>query len=111
MSTDKVVERCKPLDDQSGNLSGYIVFCPGCECGHLFHTVPWKGNAAGTPGPVWTFNGNTERPTFSPSMLVNKSTPERRCHSYVRDGQIQFLNDCYHALKGTTVELPDIGVW
>ena len=109
MSPDKVVERCKALSGPGGKLRGYIVFCPGCECGHLFHTEPWGRD--GHPGPVWTFDGNTERPTFGPSMLVNPSTPERRCHSYVRDGKIQFLNDCYHDLKGTTVELPDIGVW
>jgi hypothetical protein len=29
------------------------------------------------------------------------------CHSFVRDGQIQFLGDCTHALKGQTVERPE----
>lgn len=29
------------------------------------------------------------------------------CHSFVTDGKIQFLNDCFHSLKGQTVDLPD----
>jgi hypothetical protein len=33
--------------------------------------------------------------------------PERQCHSFVTDGKIQFLPDCYHSLKGQTVELPE----
>ncbi len=32
------------------------------------------------------------------------------CHSFVRDGFIQFLGDCTHALANQTVELPDIPV-
>ena len=30
------------------------------------------------------------------------------CHSHVREGRIQFLSDCTHALVGQTVDLPDI---
>lgn len=70
------------------------IFCPGCGCAHAFDER-------------WTFNGDLEKPTFGPSMLVNKSIPERRCHSFVTDGKIQFLDDCFHELKGQTVELPD----
>lgn len=73
-----------------------MIFCPGCNCGHIFDSR-------------WTFNGNLERPTFSPSMLVRypMKNVERICHSFVRDGQIQFLDDCDHKLKGQTVDLPD----
>jgi hypothetical protein len=53
-----------------------------------------------------------EKPTFSPSMLVNANTPKHlkltRCHSFVRDGKIQFLSDCDHNLKGQTIDLEDI---
>lgn len=62
-------------------------------------------------GPVWEFNGDVLKPTFTPSMLVNKSLPKKRCHSSVKAGQIQFLSDCFHKLKNTTVALPDISVW
>lgn len=29
------------------------------------------------------------------------------CHSFITDGQIQFLNDCTHPLAGQTVPLPN----
>lgn len=29
------------------------------------------------------------------------------CHSFVTDGNIQFLDDCTHELKGKTVPLED----
>lgn len=79
-------------------------WCPGCDEMHGIQT----GNG---PGPRWTWNGNAERPTFAPSVLVTwfegEARTPMRCHSFVRDGQIQFLNDCTHALKGQTVPLPD----
>ena len=42
------------------------------------------------------------------TLRVNKDNPKSRCHSFVKDGRIQFLLDCYHRLKGQTIELPDI---
>jgi hypothetical protein len=73
--------------------------CPGCGYGH---------NVAVTgPEPVWQWNGSIDAPTLSPSILVFKDNPEMRCHSFVKDGNIQFLSDCAHDLKGKTVELPD----
>jgi hypothetical protein len=69
--------------------------CPGCECAHPFDLKRW------------TWNGSMEAPTFMPSLLCNKDYPESRCHSFVKDGWIQFLGDCYHELKGLTVEIPD----
>ena len=106
-----MIEKAKPLTNQNDDLQGYVIFCPGCQQGHLFHTVPWIGNSLGQSGPVWKFNGDIHNPTFSPSMLVNKSIPERRCHSFVREGKIQFLGDCFHDLKNQTVELPSIDNW
>jgi hypothetical protein len=46
-------------------------------------------------------------PTFYPSIDYNRDAPKYRCHSFVKDGQIQFLGDCFHTLKGKTVDLPD----
>jgi hypothetical protein len=74
---------------------GYTFFCPGCGGPH---TITTEGEAA------WRFNGNLDRPTFTPSVLVTRG--EWRCHSFVTDGQIQFLDDCTHSLKGQTVPLP-----
>ena len=77
------------------------IYCPGCKTHHAF-TVKHP-----TFSP-WQWNGDIEKPTFSPSMLVNKDYPESRCHSFVREGKIQYLDDCFHELKNQTVELPEI---
>lgn len=91
---------------------GRVLFwCPGCNEGHAI--------VVGT----WTWNGDLERPMFSPSVLVKfhgyphgidpdqgevqKPGPQT-CHSFVTDGRIQFLGDCTHSLAGQTVDLP---VW
>lgn len=75
--------------------------CPGCGYGHSFRV---NSDAA---RPQWSWNGSLDKPTFSPSLLCNKDFPESRCHSFVKDGNIQFLKDCHHKLAGQTVELPD----
>jgi len=80
--------------------SSLICFhCPGCGYGHA---VRIKGSE-----PVWQWNGDLNKPTFSPSLLVNGTWAEKRCHSFIRDGKIQFLGDCFHHLKGQTVEPPE----
>lgn len=91
---------------------GRVAFwCPGCE---RVHSV---GVAA--PAPViWEWDGNADHPTFSPSLKVTyPANPdaddahaewraERICHSFIRDGKIQFLPDSTHALSGETVTIP-----
>ena len=76
----------------------YLFWCPGCDTAH-------------GPNDTWQFNGDVDKPTLSPSILVNgtvKPYPGMiRCHSFVTDGKIQFLSDCTHDLTGQTVELPD----
>jgi hypothetical protein len=75
----------------------FAILCPGC------------GNAHGFSSKRWQFNGNMNYPTISPSLLVESGNEHgpTRCHSFVRDGKIQFLDDCTHALKGKTVDLLD----
>lgn len=82
----------------------WLFYCPGCKYDHPFHVLPQT-----PPRPIWSWNGSTEKPTFSPSLMVFGSVPEQRCHSFVTDGRIQFLSDCHHALAGQTVDLPDYG--
>jgi hypothetical protein len=107
--------------------STLMFWCPGCD---EAHGVP-VGEAQ-TPRR-WKWNGSLEKPTLEPSLIVrsghfapghtgdcwctfnakNPDTPSkfvcRQCHSLIRDGQIQFLTDCSHALAGKTVDLPAWG--
>ena len=81
----------------------YAFHCPGCQYGHAV-TVNGKRN---DQGASWGWNGSMDKPTFTPSINCNADSPPNRCHSFVTDGKIQFLSDCFHALKGQTVEIPD----
>lgn len=77
----------------------YVFHCPGCKYDHW---VRVRGSE-----PVWQWNGNVEKPTVSPSILVNGHDSASRCHSFIKEGKIQFLDDCFHSLKSQTVEIPD----
>ena len=89
--------------DGNGQSAWFI--CPGC--GH-YHHMPFGDG----PHPRWMFNGDADKPTFSPSLRVrwDQGDPPvpQVCHSYVRAGQIQFLSDCTHSLAGQTVDLPEV---
>lgn len=100
--------------------------CPGCNTTHTLNTNPERR-------PCWGFNGDFEKPTFTPSILERSghycwqdgkpasecmycNDPEFKddksplcyiCHSFVTDGMIQFLGDCTHKLAGQTVPLLD----
>ena len=56
---------------------------------------------------VVLFNNNVDKPTFTPSLFVNPNS-DRGCHSFITDGKIQFLSDCFHELAGQTVDLPEV---
>lgn len=90
---------------------GRVAFwCPGCKTGHQINVFEDPNRQ----GPLWGFNGDGDKPTFTPSIFVNPPHlrgPSTRpsCHSFVTDGRIQFLSDSTHALAGQTVDLPDWG--
>ncbi|MEB3374455.1 DUF6527 family protein [Bacteroides sp. CR5/BHMF/2] len=60
--------------------------------------------------PVWNWNGDNENPTVIPSIKVTYPTPEKMniCHSFIRNGKIEYLSDCTHELAGKTVDMIDI---
>lgn len=90
------------------NSTTVLFYCPGCEEAHQIDTARWG------------FNGDYDKPTFTPSYLTwvdpnPKADPEYeggkyfngfRCHSFITDGNVQYLDDCTHKLAGQTVELP-----
>ncbi len=109
-----------------GTPTGRIYFnCPGCGDTHVLNVK--QGSR-----PCWEFNGDYEKPTFTPSVLyksghymdgntehcwcrwAEKHPGEEApfkcciCHSFVTDGKIRYLGDCSHELAGQTIDLPDI---
>lgn len=86
----------------NGEGDQYQFMCPGCGIYHSFDNR-------------WNFNGDLDKPTFSPSLDVtggkydeNDQWTDLHCHSYVKNGKIQFLSDCSHELAGQTVELLEV---
>lgn len=85
--------------------SGYYSFkCPACGIEHsidINHRVLHMH---------WSFNESMNYPTFLPSILVewDREKVHHRCHSFIKEGKIEFLSDCTHNMKGQTVELPEI---
>lgn len=83
--------------------------CPGCKSGHTFRVDADDQ----FKGPVWAWNNNLDRGTFSPSLLYrwdgleNGVEVKKVCHSFVTDGKIRFLSDCTHDLKDQTVDIPE----
>ncbi|HFQ5182180.1 TPA: DUF6527 family protein [Vibrio vulnificus] len=92
-----------PVVNGNGDLVGYMADCVGCGIPHVIYVANPNG------GPTWTFNESLEKPTFSPSLLVTWDEGEerihKRCHSFIVNGQWQYLNDCTHDLAGKTVDM------
>ena len=79
--------------------------CPGCGLPHALNLNPAER-------PCWQFSGDAGNPTIAPSINAwrefGASRHAERCHSFVRNGRIQFLPDSTHDLAGKTVDLPDL---
>lgn len=91
----------KILRDCGGRLMGFR--CPGCNEIHLINC----DEDDPIPGHTWHWNGDVDKPTFTPSINVHATNDALRCHSFVTAGMIRFLGDSYHHLKDQTVPLPD----
>ena len=95
-----------------------LLWCPGCEDVHQI-SVDVDG---------WTWDGNELAPTINPSILMTgkqwkhgetfykprhkvEAGGEIRCHSWIRDGQWQFLADCTHGLANQTIAMVPLPEW
>lgn len=94
-----MIER-KPDDVVSVDAYGLGFWCEGCN---ETHRIPVNQPS----GTSWQWNGDRVKPTLSPSIhcLPVPEISVKRCHSFVRNGMIEFLSDCEHALAGKTVPL------
>lgn len=80
---------------------GIAHWCPGCEGVHVvWHKKGTRG------GAVWTYDGNAESPTCSPSIRLFDQNGTI-CHYFLKVGKIEFCGDCRHSLSGKTIALPD----
>ena len=95
--------KIKRYTSADGGYHGELGFyCPGCQQRHFINDNETQLHGV----PVWGFNKNFDKPTIAPSVLVR--WPNHVCHSFITDGNIQFLSDCTHGLTGQTSELPEI---
>lgn len=108
--------RAKIVRDLEKLFYGIVIHCPGCNGSHLL-PVNWlpEGESEESPRvegkPHWSFDGNFDQPTFHPSLLIRYTIAgegEHVCHTMIQGGRIQYLGDCTHALKGQTVDLPEM---
>jgi hypothetical protein len=110
-----VVERktTLPEDQGGGEITRHLYWCPGCDALHGIAIRPGKQSN----GASWSFEGTLDKPTYWPSQLTKFETGpegERRehvCHTFIRDGVIQFLDDSTHVLAGQAVPLPPVPDW
>lgn len=96
--------------------TSYWLWCPACDDTHRI-------------SDAWGWNGDTERPTFTPSVLVGgvqwsegesfhkpshskvPSGGQITCHSFVTDGVWNYLGDCTHDRVGQSVPMIDLPDW
>lgn len=97
---------------------GLAFICPGCK-------LLWEEGASGlhmlpvnstTKTPQWKWDGNLEAPTLSPSILtkhgpVVDGALTGVCHSFLKAGVFQYLDDCTHPLKGQFVPMIPLEDW
>ena len=111
--------RAHLVRDVDAGDAGVWFYCPGCETHHRIVVGRWSWNAS------------EDLPTFAPSVLVRffQLSPEGIamidrgdpppaggrypgadvvCHSFVRDGRIEYLADSTHRYAGQTIDLPPI---
>lgn len=79
---------------------GWIFNCLGCGNLHYFDLKKH------------TWNDDKVNPTVNPSILydipVFRGNPAVRCHFFIKDAKIKYLDDCTHELAGKTVDMTDI---
>jgi hypothetical protein len=105
--------RIKYIKGESGGVYGALMFvCPGCaELDHNtgLHMLPVNTSLK---SPSWSWDGNLELPTLSPSILTRGGVDlEQVCHSFLQAGVFDFLNDCTHSLAGQRVPMLDLPSW
>lgn len=102
------------IDDHGETYPAYFWWCPGCASwdpdgsvgAHIFYVPPWTFD-----------NDDMDTPSFSASYLVyarpahDQYKGQPRCHSFVKNGMIQYLGDSEHSLQGQTIPMAPVPDW
>lgn len=90
--------------DLGAGRRGYAHWCQPCGCAHAISTEGAE--------PRWTFDGNVDRPTFSPSVKVTGGArgSDHVCHYFIEAGVIKYCGDSTHTLAGQNVDLSPIAL-
>jgi hypothetical protein len=109
--------KAQPLKMRNGNFE----FANKKVATHLLIKMPGPSGLCYLPiwngfgkriHPSWEWNGSTEAPTLTPSILTRIDSEHLDspsvCHSFVKEGMVQFLDDCTHRFRGQTVSLLDV---
>jgi len=97
------------LKDGEATYDVLWYWCPAPMPGRLdgacgLHRLQISGARS---GGIWIFDGNVQAPTIEGSVLtrIDIAGEHHICHSFIRNGQIEFLTDCTHELAGKTVPM------
>lgn len=71
----------------------FFHWCPACE---QMHPLP----------DTWTFDGNLEQPTFSPSFRQLRVRDGKDCHYNIEAGEIVWHADSWHSRTGREPMVP-----
>lgn len=107
--------RRRRIVDQADAPVGWLHWCPGCKGPHGIYVEQPHPNT----GARWSFDGNHEQPTFSPSIRCYTTAGQwvgaewvpsgpqiTTCHYFLRAGMIDYCADSPHELAGKCVPLP-----
>lgn len=99
----------KLWERKGATVSYFLLWCPACGFGHVFEY------------PRWSFNGNLDKPTFTPSLrifvritkevddkLIDTGEIRTVCHFNLVDGQLQYAGDNPHQFNSQIITMQDI---
>lgn len=108
----------RSVESQGVRYQALMFVCPGCaELGGVgntgLHMLPVNSTEK---SPSWDWDGNIESPTLSPSILTRTApyvdgVPTGVCHSFLRNGVFEFLDDCTHSMAGKSIPMVELPEW
>jgi len=89
--------------DFEENHRHFYFYCPGCKRLHCYNV-----NHKNSNGALWSFNGDFEVPSFSPSLRYLGYPTGTLCHLFLTNSTLVYCSDNPHDHNGKTIPLPVI---